>query len=442
MFVLVFCVAFAGGVCFSQELGDFRFEAVRVDGREGWKISGYAGNAKSIVLPSVFRGGPVLEIGAQAFFFKGLSDVLIPEGIVVIGRQAFFGNKLRDVFLPKSVATIDRYAFDANLSISVYRGYDEHTGLDKLPLIRPFRGATPTTVHTIPPRESASRVEDAILLKDAAQFAPAVSAEDRVVSEAVRMRLEMEAAARRQAAAPAPFALPSERDSAGLGLAGPSAELAGPLAGLAGPLGLAAAGTARPSGSSAAAAGSAAAGSAAPTGSATPTARGVEGATGSYYLENLGSGAASISSYRPFYRDAVIPATVGAFTIKRVGAGAFAWQKLNSVIIAWGVEHIGDAAFSGNQFTGITIPESVRYIGNQAFSGNQLKTISIGSGVVVKDDSFLNRFSEFYNLNGKQGGTYILEGLSWEYFGEDGQRSILRDYIQPEELRAMQNQDW
>jgi hypothetical protein len=168
---------------------------------------------------------------------------------------------------------------------------------------------------------------------------------------------------------------------------------------------------------------------------------GAPAATGTFYLENLGNGAATISSYRPYSRDAFIPSTLGTWTITRIGAGAFAWQKLNSVIIAGTVEHIGDAAFSGNQFTGITIPGSVKYIGYQAFSGNQLKTIEIGAGVVVKDDSFLNRFSEFYNLNGKQAGTYILEGGAWDYFGEDGQRSILKDYIQPEELR-MQSQDW
>jgi hypothetical protein len=158
--------------------------------------------------------------------------------------------------------------------------------------------------------------------------------------------------------------------------------------------------------------------------------------TGTFYLQNMGNGAGMLSAYRPFYKDAIIPPKIGNLTVKRIGAGAFADKKLNSVIIPPTVEHIGDAAFTGNQFSSIVIPESVRYIGNQAFSGNDLKTVRMGDGVTIRADSIVHQFADYYALNGKIAGTYMWNDVAWEFFDEDGQRSIIIEYIQPDEIRV------
>ncbi|MDR3301715.1 MAG: leucine-rich repeat domain-containing protein [Spirochaetaceae bacterium] len=302
----IVCIGFIDPFCFSQHAGDFLFEPAEIDGIRGFKITMYMGTAKNIVIPSAFKGRPVIEIGEQAFMAKGLSDVLIPEGILVIGRQAFLGNQLREVSLPRTASRVDQFAFENNPIVNIYGGMAGNKE-------QPPKAPPPRTI----PEQSAHQT------------------------------------------------------------------------------------------------------------------------TGAFYLQNLGSGMAAISGYRPYYKDAIIPSQIGDFTVTRIGAGAFAWKNLNSVVIPPTVEYIGDAAFTGNQFDNIHIPESVRYIGNQAFSSNQLKTVSLGDGVILKIDSFLHHFSEFYTLNGKMAGTYIWNEAAWEYLSDAGQRSILREYIVPDEIKAI-----
>jgi hypothetical protein len=107
------------------------------------------------------------------------------------------------------------------------------------------------------------------------------------------------------------------------------------------------------------------------------------------------------------------------------------------VTIAEGIVEIGDAAFSGNQINLLKLPYSIRSIGAQAFSGNQIRGISIGSGVMIQTDSILNNFGDFYNINGKQAGTYSWEDGRWEYIAPDGTRTIQGEYILPEKNRAI-----
>jgi hypothetical protein len=155
-----------------------------------------------------------------------------------------------------------------------------------------------------------------------------------------------------------------------------------------------------------------------------------------FYLQNLGNGTASVSGYRSNLKDAVIPQTIKGFLITRIGTGAFVDKKLFSVTIPSSVEHIGNAAFAGNQLTSVIIPESVRFIGNQAFIGSQLQGLVIGAGVMVQPDSVRNQFAEFYDLNGKQGGTYTCNDNGWEYVAPAGVRPITNEYIHPIELRS------
>jgi hypothetical protein len=85
-------------------------------------ITDYKGSAKNITIPQTLYGLPVTVIGKEAFMKKGLTGVVIPEGVIAIedGEYsngivgAFAGNQLTGVTIPNSVTTIGDNAFYSN----------------------------------------------------------------------------------------------------------------------------------------------------------------------------------------------------------------------------------------------------------------------------------------------------------------------------------------
>ncbi len=68
---------------------------------------------KDIVIPAVFNGLPVTEIGSGAFQYEfNITSVVVPEGVTKIGSNAFYGaSNLKKVTLPDSVVTLEMQAF-------------------------------------------------------------------------------------------------------------------------------------------------------------------------------------------------------------------------------------------------------------------------------------------------------------------------------------------
>jgi hypothetical protein len=86
-------------------------------------IVGYTGTEKKVNIPSSIDGIPVRKIGLAAFKFKGLTEVIIPDGITTIGEEAFYGNNMKSVYIPASVTTIGNSAFDSNiLTVALTKG--------------------------------------------------------------------------------------------------------------------------------------------------------------------------------------------------------------------------------------------------------------------------------------------------------------------------------
>jgi hypothetical protein len=158
--------------------------------------------------------------------------------------------------------------------------------------------------------------------------------------------------------------------------------------------------------------------------------------TGTFYVQSQGNGTGTVINYRTSYKDAIIPGVINGLTITRIGKGAFIDKRLESVSFSDCVAYIDDAAFSGNQITSLKFPDSVRFIGAQAFSGSQIRGVHIGSGVTIQSDSILNNFGDFYNINGKQAGSYSWADGRWEYIAPDGTRTISGEYVLPESTRA------
>ena len=78
------------------------------------EILGYHGNEKELVIPARINGMPVIAIGNRVFSHNHLTDVVIPNSVLIIGDDAFIHNKLTNVVIPNSVRIIGNGAFIDN----------------------------------------------------------------------------------------------------------------------------------------------------------------------------------------------------------------------------------------------------------------------------------------------------------------------------------------
>ncbi len=73
---------------------------------------------KDIIIPKSFmtlgEDVPVKQIRKDAFRNKGLTSVIIPDGITIISEYAFDGNQLKSIVIPNSVINLKKYAFRNN----------------------------------------------------------------------------------------------------------------------------------------------------------------------------------------------------------------------------------------------------------------------------------------------------------------------------------------
>ena len=66
---------------------------------------------KDVIIPDMIGGKKVTSIGMSAFFFKGLTSVVIPDSVTSIGYEAFAENELTNVVIPGSVTSVGNFAF-------------------------------------------------------------------------------------------------------------------------------------------------------------------------------------------------------------------------------------------------------------------------------------------------------------------------------------------
>ena len=118
-------------------------------------------------------------------------------------------------------------------------------------------------------------------------------------------------------------------------------------------------------------------------------------------------------------------------SLKTIGGEAFSRNKLTTLVIPNGVRYIaqdswGRGPFHENPITSINIPPSLApnvrndwdNSGNQGFAGGftRLPITSITLPANVSQDNltqFGESFINFWNLQGKKAGTYILNGRIW-----------------------------
>jgi hypothetical protein len=82
-------------------------------------ITGYTGSGGSVVIPNIFNGYPVANIGNWAFYSTSITNVLISDSVTNIGDGAFFDcESLTNVTLGNSVTNVGDWAFGFCPSLS------------------------------------------------------------------------------------------------------------------------------------------------------------------------------------------------------------------------------------------------------------------------------------------------------------------------------------
>jgi uncharacterized repeat protein (TIGR02543 family) len=76
-------------------------------------ITGYTCAGGDVSIPPTIGGTAVVAIDNLVFYMKGLTSILIPEGVTSIGSGAFVANVLHSVTIPNSVTSIGNEAFNS-----------------------------------------------------------------------------------------------------------------------------------------------------------------------------------------------------------------------------------------------------------------------------------------------------------------------------------------
>ena len=119
------------------------FEAVS----GGYAVKAYQGSATAVVIPDRYLNKPVIEIGSDAFYNKGLTAITLPAGLKTIGYAAFSENPLlAAVTLPEGLEALASAAFAGCTALTEV---NFPASLTEIPA-RAFEGCALTTVLTLP----------------------------------------------------------------------------------------------------------------------------------------------------------------------------------------------------------------------------------------------------------------------------------------------------
>ncbi|MBO5790171.1 MAG: leucine-rich repeat protein [Clostridia bacterium] len=95
---------------------DFTFSSstVKVNGKTGYAITKYNGNADTVVLPTKYNNKPVVQINAGAFENKTMKTLVTNKNLMEVKSGAFVGcSSLETMYFADSIYQIPDDAFDA-----------------------------------------------------------------------------------------------------------------------------------------------------------------------------------------------------------------------------------------------------------------------------------------------------------------------------------------
>jgi hypothetical protein len=130
--------------------------------------------------------------------------------------------------------------------------------------------------------------------------------------------------------------------------------------------------------------------------------------------EQLGYLAYVITGYTGNASNLIIPDRINNIPVTGIDR-AFMERNIQSVIIPHGIMYIEQGSFFNNKLRSIVIPSSVKLINSGAFWENNLTSITIGDNVDIGQNAFDNNFMDYYDQNGRKGGTYNLVNGRWVF---------------------------
>ena len=107
----IFVISILSTIFFLSGCEDFKYE-LNSD-KTGYILKEYKGTSESVIIPDTYKGLPITEIGASAFYDKSniLGNLIIPESITKIGDFAFTYTGFTKVILSKNLKIIGEWAF-------------------------------------------------------------------------------------------------------------------------------------------------------------------------------------------------------------------------------------------------------------------------------------------------------------------------------------------
>ncbi|MDR2444745.1 MAG: leucine-rich repeat domain-containing protein [Spirochaetaceae bacterium] len=388
-------VAGLAGSLFAQDSKLF-VTSVEVEGStKSLVITGYNGTEKAIVIPASIDGLPVRKIGDGAFRLKGLTGVVIPNGVEAIGNQAFFGNQLELVIIPPSVKVISDSAFDSNMlervtsgNVPVFTDTPDTTPADSLGTASSVKPRLRIYYISVDKLHNRGQIPGTDIVLNYGDFYNPLTGFDGSYKHAHGSRkvlVPQKDKDAKEASSTPVLVLPADKIYS---------QIDSPVP---------------------------------------------DGNSGIVFFINEGPGPQS--AYVTVGENAKPPPSppvdYGAHTgnpvnhiIKLqpdggIGRAAYRGRGFNIIVIPEGTTYIGEAAFYSNNLTSVKIPDSVRLIGGQAFMGNNLSSITIGENVTVQYDSFRYQFSDYYRMNKFKAGTYILKAGHWNYEGNENKHKFV-----------------
>ncbi len=104
-------------------------------------------------------------------------------------------------------------------------------------------------------------------------------------------------------------------------------------------------------------------------------------------------------------------------SVRVIERGAFAQNRISTLILHEGVELLMTGAFSWNLLTSVVLPSSVISVHRSVFWGSDITEVTIAADVEIYDETSFGdhggSFREYYIDNGQQTGTYLFDGAQW-----------------------------
>ena len=133
-----------------------------------------------------------------------------------------------------------------------------------------------------------------------------------------------------------------------------------------------------------------------------------------------------------------IPQSIEGFPVRHIGDSSFEHQKITTLGLPDGLISIGYKAFYDHHIRDLVIPQTVKLIKSDAFyhiCSDLFQTVTIPADTELGRNAIGEEFMEYYNMYGKQSGTYIREGywykknsgIIWDYYIEND-RAVITGY--------------